>query len=256
MKGAEMADKLTWGYLWNACELEVRDKRQDLEVGSKEFYDAVSKRLREVIYATQVVDSTMTRSQMMRSSQFYDKMLTSFASEPTLAYNMVLDAFEGVSLDARKIGKKEALKKNGKHIARVLYAYTMTNAVAALVESAFDAYRDDDDEEMDLAEFMKLYLSNFAQDMSLVGKIPYIKDAVSIFKGYGATRTDIAWMQSLYYATTGTWKIFTTDDGNPAKVIKNWIKTASYLSGLPFYNVYRDTKFEALITELLEDYSD
>lgn len=253
MKGAEMADKLTWGYLWNACELEIRDTRKDLTAGSKEFYEAISKRLREVIYATQVVDSTMTRSQMMRSGDRRDKMLTSFMSEPTLAYNMLLDAYAECSLDARKMGKAEALKKNGKRIARIVTAYTMTNAVAALVEAAFDAYRDDDDEEKDLAYFMKLYLSNFAQDMSVIGKIPYIKDIISMFQGYGASRTDVAWMQSIYYAMSGTWKLFTSDDGNPAKVIKNWVKTTSYMSGLPFYNVYRDSKLEKLISELFED---
>ena len=255
MWGAEKADSLTWGYLWNACELEIRDTRKDLKVGSKEFYDAISKRLREVIYTTQVVDSTMTRSQMMRSGQLYDKMLTSFASEPTLAYNMVVDAYVQFSLDKRRMSKGEAWRKNRTHIARVASAYIMTNAVAALVESAFDAYRDDDDEEKDLVYFMKTYLSNFAQDMSLVGKIPYIKDIVSIFQGYGASRTDIAWMESLYKALTGTWKLFTSDSGNPGKVAKNWVKFTSSLSGLPFYNLYRDTKLEKLITEMFEENS-
>lgn len=255
MKGAEKADSLTWGYLWNACELEIRDTRKDLKVGSKEFYDAISKRLREVIYATQVVDSTMTRSQMMRSSKLYDKMLTAFASEPTLAYNMVVDAYVQFSLDKRRMSKGEAWRKNRTHIARVASAYIMTNAVAALVESAFDAYRDDDDEEKDLVYFMKTYLSNFAQDMSLVGKIPYIKDIVSIFQGYGASRTDIAWMESLYKALTGTWKLFTSDNGNPGKVAKNWIKFVSSTKGLPLYNIYRDTKLEKLISEMFEENS-
>ena len=255
MWGAEKADSLTWGYLWNACELEIRDTRKDLKVGSKEFYDAISKRLREVIYTTQVVDSTMTRSQMMRSGQLYDKMLASFASEPTLAYNMVVDAYVQFSLDKRKMSKGEAWRKNRTHIARVASAYIMTNAVAALVESAFDAYRDDDDEEKDLVYFMRTYFSNFAQDMSLVGKIPYIKDMVSIFQGYGASRTDIAWMESLYKALTGTWKLFTSDSTNPGKVAKNWIKFVSSAKGLPLYNIYRDTKLEKLITEIFEENS-
>jgi hypothetical protein len=176
MKGAEVADKITWGYLWNACELEIRDTRRDLKVGSEEFFEAVGKRLREVIYATQVVDSTMTRSQMMRSSDGWDKMLTAFASEPTLAYNMLQDAYMSYSLDKRRMGKKEAVRKNAKHIARVVSAYTITNIFAALVESGFDALRDsgDDDDEKDMAYFMSLYLENFASDMSITGKIPYI----------------------------------------------------------------------------------
>ena len=247
MKGAEVADKITWGYLWNACELEIRDKQKDLKVGSKEFYDAIGKRLREVIYATQVVDSTMTRSQMMRSTKMHDQIMTNFASEPTLAYNMLQDAYMEYSLDARRMGKKEAIKKNGKRIARIVYAYTMTNAVAALVESAFDAFRDDDDEEMDMATFMMLYLKNFASDMSITGKIPFIKEIHSLIKGYSVSRSELAWMESSYKAVTGIYKNL-QGKGKPVTTIKNSLKTISYLSSLPFYNVYRDTM--ALLNKL------
>ncbi len=241
MKGAEIADKVTWGYLWNACELEVRDKRKDLKVGSQEFYDAISKRLREVIYATQVVDSTMTRSQMMRSSDGRDKLLTAFASEPTLAYNMLQDAYMGYTLDARRMGKAEAIKKNGKRIARILTAYTMTNAVAALVESAFDALRDDDDEEMDMALFMKYYFSNFASDMSITAKIPLIKEFHSFIQGFSSSRTDTQWMENITKAMTTWYKLSTEGKGKTSTAIKYSIKAISDLFGIPFYNVYRDT---------------
>ena len=232
MKGAEVADKLTWGYLWNACELEIRDTRKDLKVGSKEFYEAIGKRLREVIYATQVVDSTMTRSQMMRSTDWRDKMITSFASEPTLSYNMLQDAYMEYSLDARQMGKAKAIKKNASRIARVISAYTITNAVAALVESAFDAYREDDDEEMDMIAFMKLYLKNFAFDMSIGNKIPYVKELYSLMQGYSSSRLDTQWVQYLYSAINAK---------KPSNRIKNSIRLISQLSGIPFYNVYRDT---------------
>lgn len=232
MKGAEIADKITWGYLWNACELEIRDTRKDLKVGSQEFYDAIAKRLREVIYATQVVDSTMTRSQIMRSSDGYDKMLTSFASEPTLSYNMLQDAYMQYKLDARQMGKKEARAKNAKQIGRILYAYTMTNAVAALVESAFDAFRDDDDEEMDMIEFLKLYFKNFAFDMSIGNKIPFVKELYSVLQGYSSSRLDTQWAQYLYSALNSK---------KPSKRIGFSIRLTSQLFGLPFYNVYRDT---------------
>ena len=231
MKGAEVADKVTWGYLWNACELEVREKRKDLKVGSEEFYTEIGKRLREVIYATQVVDSTMTRSQMMRSGDGWDKMLTSFASEPTLSYNMLQDAYMELSLDTRRMGKKEAWKKNGKRITRIVWAYTMTNALAALVESGFDAFREDDDEEMDLIAFMKLYLKNFAFDMSIGNKIPVIKELYSALQGYSSSRMDTQWAQYLYSAV---------NTKKPSTAIKNIIRTASQVFGLPFYNVYRD----------------
>jgi hypothetical protein len=250
--GTEKADEITWGYLWNACELEIRDTRKDLKVGSKEFFEEVGKRLREVIYATQVVDSTMTRSQMMRSSDGWDKMLTAFASEPTLSYNMLMDAYMGYSLDAKKMGKTEAIKKNGKRIARIVFAYTVTNALAALVESGFDALRDDDDEEKDGAYFMSLYLENFANDMSITAKIPYIKEIHSILKGFGSSRSDTQWMETFIQAGKAWAK-----DGLSVKSVKSSIKAFSYASGLPFYNAYRDAmavldKTKILTAEELE----
>jgi hypothetical protein len=257
MKGAEIADKITWGYLWNACELEIRDTRKDLRVGSKEFYDAISKRLREVIYATQVVDSTMTRSQMMRSSDGKDKMLTAFASEPTLSYNMLQDAYFGYKLDARRMGKEKAIKKNATRIARVLTAYTMTNAVAALVESAFDALRDDDDEEMDMIKFMKIYFSNFASDMSITAKIPYIKEFHSMIQGFSSSRTDTQWMENITKAMIYAYKL-SQGKGKPSTGIKYLLKGVSDLLGLPFYNVYRDAmavlnKLDLFTTEDLNE---
>ena len=237
MKGAGEADRLTLGYLWNAAELEIRKTRKDLKVGSEEFFFEVGKRLRDIIYSTQVVDSTLTRSGLMRSPDGRDKMLSAFASEPTLAYNMVQDAFVSASLEKKANGKmsKESVKK----IARVMVAYTMTNAVAALIESGFEAFRDEEDEEMDIVEFMKLYLSNFFFDMSFTAKIPYIKEFVSILQGFTSSRIDTQWMQSLGYALKG-WQKVAMGEGNPITAIKNSLRSLAYLSGLPFYNAYRD----------------
>ena len=247
MKAAGFADEMTWGYLWNAAELEIRDNRKDLKVGSKEFYDTVGKRLREIIYATQVVDSTMTRSQLMRSTKMHDQIMTNFASEPTLSYNMLLDAYTDYSLDARRMGKKEAVKKNASRVARILYAYTMTNAVAALVESVFDAYRDDDDEELTWMKFAQIYLSNFGSDMSITAKLPYIKELHSLIKGYSVSRSEFAWAESSYKAITGIMKNL-QGKGQPSATIKNLLKSISYLSSLPIYNIYRDTM--AALTKL------
>ena len=241
MKGAEWADKVTWGYLWVACELEIRRTRSDLKVGSEEFYETIGKRLREVIYATQVVDSTMTRSQLMRSSDGYAKMLTAFGSEPTLSYNMVQDVYMKYKLDARRFGKLEARKRNSKKIARTIFAYTMTNALAALIESGFDVFRDDEEEEKDIEYLMKLYLSNFYNDMSLWAKIPYFKEMLSVINGFGPSRTDTQWMEDAVKTAKHIGKLMSGDDkASVPKTVKYAIKTFSDISGLPFYSAYRD----------------
>ena len=177
----------------------------------------------------------------MRSTDSKDKFYTAFASEPTLSYNMLQDAYMELSLDARRMGKKDAFKKNGKRIARIMTAYTMTNVLAALIESGFDALRDDDDEEMDMIAFMKLYLKNFASDMSITGKIPYIKEIHSAIQGFGSSRSDTQWMEEITKAITTWYKVITTGKGKPSTAIKYGIKGISDLLGLPIYNVYRDT---------------
>lgn len=257
MKGAEIADKVTWGYLWNACELEVRDKQKNLKVGSDEFYSAVANRLREVIYTTQVVDSTMTRSHMMRSKDGKDKMLTAFMSEPTLSYNMLQDCYMEWKLTERQTGSKQtAFKKCGKKMARTITAYTVTSMVCALVESGFDIFRDDEDE-ITPEEFIELYLKNLASNMSILNKIPYAKEVVSLMQGYSSSRTDTQWIQYLSYTATGIIKLL-EGEGNAYTTAKNALRAFSYATGLPFYNLWRDAtatldKTELLTAEELEE---
>ena len=256
MKGAEIADKVTWGYLWNACELEARDKQKNLKVGSKEFYEAVAKRLREVIYSTQVVDSTMTRSHMMRSTDRWDKMATAFMSEPTLSYNMLQDAYMDWKITERQTGSaQKAFKANGKKMARVFTAYTVTNMICALVEAGFDVYRDE--EEMTPEEFIELYLKNLASNMSIISKIPYAKEVVSMLQGYSSSRTDTQWMQYFTSTITGIGKLL-EGKGNAYTTAKNAMRALSYVSGIPFYNVWRDStalldETEVLTAEDLEE---
>ncbi len=238
LKGAELADKVTFGTLWVACEFEIRDTRKDLKVGSDEFYKAIAERLREVIYATQVVDSTMTRTDMMRSSDKFDKMLTTFGSEPAIAYNMLLDMATQYHRDKQEFGAKEARKRNFKKIRKVVVAYTMTNIMAALVESGFDMLRDDE-EETDVATFLKLYFKNLAFDMSIANKLPTIKEFYSLLQGYSSSRMDTQWMTYVFRTHNDITKL-AKGEGDWIKLLKDASKLGSDLSGIPIYNVLRD----------------
>lgn len=256
MKGAEIADKVTLGYLWNACEAEIKDKNPGLAVGSETFNKAVGKRLRDIIYATQVVDSTMTRSHMMRSSDTKDKILTNFASEPTLSYNMLMDAYYDYKLTERQTGSRsKAFSKNGKKLARTMYAYTITCAITALLELGFELFRDD--EEMSPEDIMKAYLENLYLNMSVVNKIPYAKEAISILQGFTSNSMDTQWMQYFSYAAKGLVKLF-SGEGNAYKTLQNTIKAFSYGFGIPIQNLTRDInalmdKLGILTSDDLED---
>lgn len=240
LKGAEWMDERTWGVLWNACEFEVRATRKDLKVGSEEFYETVGKKLRDVIYETQVVDSPLTRSDLMRSPDTGAKMITMFASEITVAYNMVHEAIVDAKLDVQRNGKEGAWKRNTKKIVMTLTAYTLTSAVSQIVATAVQAFRSDDDEEKEFEDYLKMYFSNFLLDWALIGKIPYIKETLSFAQGYSSSRVDTLWLESASKAIMYWTKAFEGKEGASKKALDNTLKSLSYLSGLPAYNQYRD----------------
>ena len=75
------------------------------------------------------------------------------------------------------------------------------------------------------------YLKNFALDMSIGNKLPYIKEAYSVFQGYSSSRMDTQWMEYVYGTLTAN---------NFEKFLKSGLKLGSNISGFAFYNVYRD----------------
>jgi hypothetical protein len=237
--GVEKADEWAWGYLWNACELEVRETRRDLEVGSKEFNKEVGIRLREIVYRTQVVDSQLTRSQMMRSPDGWDKMLTMFASESTLSFNLVTDVFASQELDKRSMGKKAAKEKNKKYMRKVITAYVVTNVVTSALQSLFDAFRDYDEDDKDEEYWAKLMAENFANNTSFLNKIPYINVFGSIVSGFSASRVETDWMESTVKSAREMFKII-SGEGSGEKLFKNLLKALSDATGIAAYNIYRD----------------
>lgn len=143
MAAAELGDKLTWARLWRACKLEAQEKQG---LSGDELIKATARRFRDVIYQTQVIDSTMTRSHIMRSSSTFSKMFTSFMSEPTVSYNLIMEGTRQILKDKKAMGLKTAIGRNWKTAGRAYQAYVVSALAAAVVESLADALRDDDDD--------------------------------------------------------------------------------------------------------------
>lgn len=202
---AEKGDEITWARLWRACKLEVQDKQS---LTGDELLKATAERFREVVYRTQVVDSTMTRSHMMRGNGTLSKMTTSFMSEPTVSYNMVMESTRQIAEDAKRLGMRVALRRNWKAAGRAYQAYIVSAVVTAIVESLYDALRDSDDDDY-LDKVWKAFggekpetvkdgvlnvifglNGNLAGDINPIGKVPYLRDVVSILGGYSNGRMD------------------------------------------------------------------
>lgn len=268
MKGAEWADRLTWGRLWNACKAEVRDKQK---LTGDALLKATAERFREVIYSTQVVDSTMTRSQAMRATGVYGAVSTAFMSEPTLSYNLLLKAYTDYTAELRATGdKKEAWENASGEIARALATYLVSAAASGLAESIVDACRDDDEYATWLEKYLSALIgakykdgkfsgvnpleSNLFMDVDILSKLPILKDFMSMISGYENDRMDTEWIKNLidaYRIWDETIKLETGKLDKPTDVTYNGnmtlygkiyktLKAVSQATGLPISAASRE----------------
>ena len=159
MKLAEWGDAWTMGVLYGAVESELLHTEKNLAPGTEAWDKRVNERMREIIYRTQVVDSTMTRSHLMRQKGAVSGALA-FMSEPTLALNMVNDALFKARMDSRRGVKWNPA--TAKTVAKVMAVSATVNVFAAAIEALFSALRDDDEFE----EFSEKYMDALIGDYS------------------------------------------------------------------------------------------
>lgn len=237
---AGVGDELTWGTLWNACKAEVKDKT-DLKEGTAEFTQAVSDRLSEVVDKTQVVDSLLHRSQFMRSTSSFSKILSAFKAEPTKSYNMLRNAL--VDYNNADPGSKKAKAKN---IARIAAVHIATSILTAGIASIADAFRNDDDEKKWLEFYLEAFGGNTLDGINPFSAVPYVGDILSILSGYSASRMDIEGIEELIQSCESWQKVFSGEKKNPDiwKLMMSSAKGISKVSGLPIANTMRT--FESL----------
>lgn len=251
---AGKADEITWVRLWSSCEWWVKGTRKDLAYGSDAFYREVANRFNEVIDRTQVVDSVLHRSQLMRSPNPLNKMASAFMSEPTKTYNMLRTAWRDY-MRSPKSEKASMRKKLG--AASVAYvASALTNAA---FQSIWDAVRDDDkessyiekwsramtgltgDEESAGEVLANLLTGNIADNLLVLNMIPYVKDLVSIAQGYDVERMDMSVFADFMDTAENFFK--TLNGGSKDSMLKasgDLVLQLARLFGIPAANVARD----------------
>lgn len=234
---AQLGDDVTWGYLWNACEVEIKDKHPDVKYDSKEFIKMVAERFDEIVDQTQVVDSVLHRSQIMRSQDKLVQMATAFMAEPTKSYNLLVNAVR----DASEKKSKSAMKRLG----RVVTAYTATQVMNAAIVAVIDATRDlEDDDKTFWDKYIENLKGNIVDNMNPISMIPFAKDIVSIFQGYDISRLDMQGISKLYAGANNMRKYITDPDYREKHtfydVAKETARGVSLVTGIPGFNVLRD----------------
>lgn len=229
---AEKGDQLAWNRLWRACEYECMDQHPDLKEGTEEFYERVGKRFSEVVDKTQVVDSILHRTQIMRSQSEINQLATSFMAEPLKTYDMLYRAATDVKT------KKEGSKSRAVRAATV---FVLTGVATSIAASAVDMLRDDDRDKNSKEKYIDSLKSNIFDNLNLLNNIPWVKEIPSIIAGYTPTRADLSGFEDIIYAWNQIKKLKDgTSKYTPQYVAVYTAQMASKLTGIPIKSLTRD----------------
>lgn len=256
MSLAGKADAVTWGKIWNACEWQVAADTS-LEAGSDAYYQQVAAVFTDVIDQTQVVDGVMQRTQIMRDSDALTRQATSFMGEPLKSLNILMRSYDAWVYETNPQKRSKALKQ----LKRAVGALLVTDVVNALAQSIVDGLRDDDKdkkywervleaftgitgEEKDFGEAVKniTLQGNVKGNITLVGRIPYAKDIISILQGYTVDRMDAGAVDDIVRATKS---MISSANGQGKKTaaynVKQFLTVVSKIFGVSVANLGRDT---------------
>ena len=251
MAGAGWADEVTWSRLWNACVLEAKDKHKGAT--QEEIYTIAGERFGEIVDESQVVDSVLHRSQIMRKKGLYTQMTTSFMSEPTKTFNMASNALVELV--------RNNTPENRRKFARCYMTIIASSVATACAAGLVDAMRDDDDDDTFLekwkkavvgdyskAETPKDYImatlsNNIADNLNPMGMIPYLRDGWSLLQGYDINRTDFDWLNDIM-KNIKRWEQFAAGESEYtlASLLLNTTGTISKMTGVPIGSAERDLK--------------
>ena len=224
--GAAKADQMAWLHLWEAVKLETADRHRGMDVKSEEFLKLAGERFEEVIIRTQVYDSTLSRSGMMRSKDTGWKMVTAFMAEPTTVANMLTSGFV-----ALQRGDKKGFRRT---VASVSAALVLNAVLASIVYAA----RDDDEEKNYGEKYVSTLVEETADAFNPLATLPYVKDIMSLVQGYEVERSDMAVYADLINTINGM-----------GSSEKSWMEKSvdlganiGTLFGLPTRNIQRDAR--------------
>jgi len=243
------ADDVAWTRIFGAVEEETRAKHPEIEEGSAEWKEKVNERFRYIVDRTQVVDSTLHRSQLMRNKGWYMRSLTSFMAEPTTQINMWMTMIK-TARDQIQSGDKAAAAKT---ITRFGQNYLVSMVTLSIAASLISAMReswtgDDDDEKWKNEPFIEKWLKHYAIDdfmsnINLANQIPWVKDVLSLWQGYDVQRADLSMINDMFDSAK-KFKDYFDKDGNVKfswqKLMADAVADGAALFGVPVGNLKRD----------------
>lgn len=251
-------DNMTWGKIWGACKLKVEDT-MNIHEGDEGYWQAVNEQFREVVYRTQVFDSVLSRSELMRQKDVGSSVLTAFLSEPTKTLSLFITNTqiakqmydEGNVSEARKLVVKQ-------------FGWFVTSAAAmAIMKSVYDAairhIADDDKKDKNFVERFfdallgenKLHTDgNLFGELNPIAMLPVGKDIQSALQGYTPSRLDM----SLFVKISDAYKACIDPKNSLVTKLEKIANAAGVFFGLPVDVVYRDLKGSFVYLASIHDF--
>ena len=225
-KAPALADEIAWCGIWEAVKRETQAKNPGMDVKSEAFLKKAGERFTEVVTKTQVYDSVLSRSGMMRSKDTGMKMATAFMAEPTTSINMIADAL------------LQGKRGNRKYARTAIGAVIASQIINSILVSFVYAGRDDDEDETYWEKYIGTLSGEILDSLNPAGYIPFIKDIVSIVQGYDVERSDMAVVSDLWKA----WENLSKDNMSVYRKVEGFAGSIAQIFGLPVKNIMRDVR--------------
>ena len=233
-KAPALADELAWCAIWKAVKREIA-ATTDLEVNSTEYFERCGERFTEIIENTQVYDSVLAKSEIMRSKDSGLKMVTAFAAEPITTLNMMVDAIvEG------KRGRKSFARRS---VGAVAASIVLNSILVSIVYAA----RDDDEDETYAEKYLASLTAELVDGFNPLTYIPLVRDIWSVMQGYDIERTDMSMIGDIWNSVEG---LFSTSKSGFDKV-SDLVGNIAAIFGVPADNIMRDAKAIYNVGELI-----
>ena len=247
----EKMDQMTWVRMWTACKYEQHQLHPDMDMQSKEFLNIVGERFNDVMRKTQVYDSVLVKSQLMRNQDWFSKSITAFRAEPTLSLNLMMDAMMNIK---EKDGKK--------NLASVLTTFLLGAIGQAAVKGAMGAGRNPDEKKTLAENFAYRFGAAFISEANPLSLIPGYDNIVDALSGNDIN--DNAWGMIKTLGTTAQ-KIWNPPAGEALNATTGWRyvedtigQITQMFSGIPAKNLMRDSRaiYNLFLGEATGKYAD
>ena len=165
----EKGDEAAWKRLWYASEKKV-EATTNLKRGTEEFYKASADIFNDIIDKTQVVDSVLNRTDIMKDKNVAVKMASSFMSEPSKTYNMAYRLLYDI-----KKGKATP-EEAASVVASILVSSAMVSAAASIIS----AMRDRDKEKKFGERWLTHFIDDYLQNINPITWVVFAKDGIQL----------------------------------------------------------------------------